>query len=238
MKNCTYNCPICGEHRFTQNGDFSICPHCGWINDKVMNDDPSYWGGANKLCQLDYRLRYQYYISRNPKYHWAHDKFPEVPQIEEMDCPVCKKMRFVPLRWDEIYCGVFPSDIHCQFCGWNYDVEQTENPNRRNGANEMSLNEYRRWYAEKIAENPEYSYFEEITEKYIPTPHKCPVCGKFTFKDEASFDTCPFCGWEDDEVQTNDPYYTGGANTISLNEYKAQYIEKIKLNPKYRYDKK
>ena len=233
----TYKCPICGKHNFTENGDLTTCPHCGWENDSVMNDDPAYWGGANDLCQLDYKIRYEYYTQLNPDYHWARDKYPEVPQIEEMNCPVCKKMRFVPLRWDEIYCGVLPSDVVCQSCGWRYDIEQIESPNLKDGANEMSLKEYRAWYAEKIAANPDYSYFEEMTENYVPTPHKCPVCGKHEFEDESSYDICPYCGWEDDGVQLNDPDFDGGANDLSLKQYRKEYQQKIKLNPNYRWDK-
>ena len=233
----TYKCPICGKHNFTENGDYDICPHCGWENDAVMNDDPAYWGGANDLCQLDFKLRYMYYVHQNPNYHWAHDHYPKVNQIEEMNCPVCKKMRFVPLRWDEIYCGVEPSDVFCQSCGWHYDFEQTNSPNLQNGANEMSLNEYRTWYAKKISTDPEYSYFEESTENYVPTPHNCPVCGKHEFEDYGSFDVCPYCGWEDDGVQLNDPDFDGGANELSLKQYRKQYREIIKTNPNYRWDR-
>ena len=233
----TYSCPICGKHNFTENGDLTTCPHCGWENDSVMNDDPVYWGGANDLCQMDFKLRYQYYVYQRPDYHWARDGYPKVAQIEEMDCPVCKKMRFVPLRWDEIYCGVVPSDIYCQYCGWHYDLEQTESPNLKAGTNEMSLNEYRSWYAEKIASNPEYSYFEESTDNYVPMPHKCPVCGKYEFKDEGSFDTCPLCGWKDDSVQFDNPDCEGGANKLSLKQYRKEYLKMIKLNPNYRWDK-
>lgn len=237
MRYNTYTCPICGKHRFTEDGDYSICPHCGWENDSVMNADPSFWGGANKLCQLDFKLRYLYYVSHNPKYHWAHDDFPQVPQIEEMDCPVCKKMKFVPLTWDELYCGVTPADIHCQYCGWKYDLAQIESPKLKNRANEMSLIEYREWYEKKIAENPNYVYFDEVTDQYIPTPHKCPVCGKYEFEDDSCHDICPFCGWEDDGVQLNDQDFSGGANILSLKQYRKEYKKRLQLDPNYRWDK-
>ena len=42
MKHNFYLCPICGEHRFPESGNYDICPHCGWENDAVMNDDPSF----------------------------------------------------------------------------------------------------------------------------------------------------------------------------------------------------
>ena len=32
---------------------------------------------------------------------------------------------------------------------------------------------------------------------------KCPVCGKYEFPEENSFDICPICGWENDGVQAH-----------------------------------
>ena len=28
-----------------------------------------------------------------------------------------------------------------------------------------------------------HNYFEEMTDNYVPTPHKCPICGKYVFAD-------------------------------------------------------
>lgn len=233
--NHKFFCPICQMHQFTVDGDFSICKHCGWVNDSVMNADINYSGGANELCQVDFRLRYEYYLAQNPKYHWAKDGFPEIEQIEPMDCPVCKKWRFEKLNWEEIYCGKKPSDKFCFKCGWHYDINQIEMPNLKQGVNPMSLNEYKEWYVEKIKENPEYEFWEEMTDNYIPTPHKCPVCNKYEFKDVSCYDICSFCGWEDDGVQLNDPDFDGGANELSLNQYKEQYRQIIRENPNYKW---
>ncbi len=55
--------------------------------------------------------------------------------------------------------------------------------------------------------------------------YACPCCGYLTF-DEAplgTFEICPVCYWEDDNVQSDDPYYDGGANGISLNDAKKNY---------------
>lgn len=55
--------------------------------------------------------------------------------------------------------------------------------------------------------------------------HPCPCCGFLTRTDEAygTFDICPVCGWEDDNVQARDPDYRGGANKESLNEAREMY---------------
>lgn len=50
---------------------------------------------------------------------------------------------------------------------------------------------------------------------------RCPVCGKYEFKFEGSFETCPICDW------INDPLYDfRGANWMTLEEYKAEYEKK------------
>jgi hypothetical protein len=40
-----------------------------------------------------------------------------------------------------------------------------------------------------------------------------------------SYEICPVCFWEDDLVQNEDPSYAGGANQVSLNEARRNYIE-------------
>lgn len=53
---------------------------------------------------------------------------------------------------------------------------------------------------------------------------RCPVCGKYTFQSgPGSYEICPVCGWEDDKAQYKDPNLKGGANKLSLKEYKEQY---------------
>ncbi len=53
---------------------------------------------------------------------------------------------------------------------------------------------------------------------------KCPVCGQYTFQSgPGSYEICPVCGWEDDKAQYKDPNLKGGANRLSLKEYKKQY---------------
>jgi hypothetical protein len=38
-----------------------------------------------------------------------------------------------------------------------------------------------------------------------------------------TFEICPVCNWEDDDVQFNNPDFRGGANQESLNEAKKNY---------------
>ncbi|MDE5439230.1 hydrolase [Elizabethkingia meningoseptica] len=55
--------------------------------------------------------------------------------------------------------------------------------------------------------------------------NKCPCCGYFTLEESSnnSFQICPVCYWENDEVQYNDSTYAGGANRISLEQAKDNF---------------
>ena len=52
---------------------------------------------------------------------------------------------------------------------------------------------------------------------------KCPVCSEYDFTMDNNFDVCPVCEWENDGVQLDDPNYRGGANELSLNEFRANW---------------
>lgn len=52
---------------------------------------------------------------------------------------------------------------------------------------------------------------------------KCPVCGQYEFGERDDFDICDVCGWENDGLQYDQPDYWGGANDMSLNQYKAAW---------------
>lgn len=58
------------------------------------------------------------------------------------------------------------------------------------------------------------------------TKYACPCCGFLTypFPPNGSFDICPVCFWEDDNVQASDPNFYGGANKVSLNEAKRNFV--------------
>lgn len=53
---------------------------------------------------------------------------------------------------------------------------------------------------------------------------RCPCCDGFTLKepDSSSFEICPVCLWEIDDLQIRDPNFAGGANELSLREARAQ----------------
>ena len=60
----------------------------------------------------------------------------------------------------------------------------------------------------------------------------CPVCEIHIFKEVGDYCICPICGWENDEVQTDDKDYSGGANDLSVNQSKKVYL--LSKNPEKR----
>ena len=153
-----------------------------------------------------------------------------------MECPVCHKYYFEDDTALEKslpgYEGKRPD--YCTFCGWEYDLYQFEHPNVGNMTNTLSLNEYKKWYKEKLVENPDYDY---TSDNYVPKPHMCPVCGKYQFEDESTFDICPYCGWEDDGLMEDEPdKWAGCANPLCLNDYRKEYQKRIKENPNYKWN--
>ena len=110
-------------------------------------------------------------------------------KFKKMICPVCGDFYFSgPL--DDIEENEYRNGkVNCNHCGWIYDLAQAENPESKNGFNKMSLIEYKKWYENKLKENPSYDYLEESMPD--PVPHKCPVCGEYEFNEEDSYDICP-----------------------------------------------
>lgn len=54
----------------------------------------------------------------------------------------------------------------------------------------------------------------------------CPCCGYLYYFEEpgGSFLICHICGWEDDNVQLNDPMFAGGANRSNLITARRNYF--------------
>ena len=135
----------------------------------------------------------------------------------------------------------------CLVCGWIFDENQNKNHNLDNGKNLLSFNKYKcvfylnedillgmeQEYLQGVInvlydKNPKYydNYdFGEIDKiilsKHKRTdspPYKCKMCGLGDI--EHCYYICNYCGWEDDSLQNDEPDYFGGANEMSLNQYK------------------
>jgi len=55
--------------------------------------------------------------------------------------------------------------------------------------------------------------------------YPCFCCGFLTLTEEppGTFNICPVCRWEDDNVQARDPDYAGGANKLSLRQARESF---------------
>ena len=157
--------------------------------------------------------------------------------FEPMICPVCGMYEFVDdsdaEKADPNYQG-YEGD-QCSQCGWIYVLNQAKDPELAEGNNKMSLNEYKAWYSKQLEANPGYNFAEAT---YTAKPHICPVCGKHTFSDAFSYETCPRCGWIDDGLMEEEPdKWAGNANDLCLNDYKARYQKLCKAITGYSYSK-
>ena len=156
-------------------------------------------------------------------------------QIVQMMCPVCNKFYFSELSDVEIeQVGLTPNTTQCSVCGWFYDLEQVNDPELENQSNKMSLKQYRLWYKAKIQENPKWEYYQDYIGE--PSPHKCPLCGEYTFQDELSYDICPVCGWQDCGYEEM-PDEKQSSYAMSFNERKQWFAAKRQRNPLFRWDK-
>lgn len=71
--------------------------------------------------------------------------------------------------------------------------------------------------------------------------YKCKCCGYYTLTEEpvnpdiapGTFEICPVCYWEDDSLQYLHPDMRGGANDVSLNEAKKNFLEFGAIEKRY-----
>jgi hypothetical protein len=63
--------------------------------------------------------------------------------------------------------------------------------------------------------------------KLIKENFPCPCCGYLTLSERppGTFEICPVCNWEDDDVQYNNIDFEGGANEKSLKQARYNFEE-------------
>ena len=157
-------------------------------------------------------------------------------KLKKYLCPICSNYYFTELSKEEIEEGIKMEDDFCTICGWHYVKEQVEDHSLVTEINKMSFDDYKKWYENKKKENPEYNYLED--HKPSAKPHICPVCGKYEFSDEFSYDICPYCGWEDDGFEAEHHKNHKSSVGYTFAEYKKIYENLVKENPNYKWKDK
>jgi anaerobic ribonucleoside-triphosphate reductase len=54
--------------------------------------------------------------------------------------------------------------------------------------------------------------------------YTCPCCSNATIDVLGNYEICPVCGWEDDPIQSDDQSFSGGANDLSLIDYRETWL--------------
>lgn len=52
-------CSCCDSFTLSIRGDYEICDVCGWEDDPVQSDDPTFEGGANRSSLNEVRALWQ-----------------------------------------------------------------------------------------------------------------------------------------------------------------------------------
>ena len=156
----------------------------------------------------------------------------------------------------------------CIICGWTHDELQEKQKDNDNGLNQICFNKYKQVYlteweniiddieltnientlVQKYFKNPQKydsmaaSYLKIKAQRNPKLPHKCKICGVGDIEDDHG--VCKICGWEDDDIQNEEPDYEGGANEMSFNQYrkfweenKDEILKNIKQNPTFAIKK-
>lgn len=146
-------CPVCGKFYFSKpqdegeekeylNGE-AYCFKCGWIYDLGQAKNPESKDGFNKMSLNDYKKWYETKLKENPNYDYLEENMPE-PSPHK--CPVCGEHEFEDIDSHDI----------CPVCGW-----EDEDYFDGGGANDLSLEEAKKEFAEKRIKNPSYKWIKD-----------------------------------------------------------------------------
>ena len=113
--------------------------------------------------------------------------------IEKINCPICGKTTFTT-----------EFEV-CNYCGWQNDSVQLENPKYPGGSNDLSLVEYKKLYEMITLEHPSYQWiknqkvYDRIVSNFTFPPYKCKCCGIGAIN--VVGEKCDNCGWIDSQLQ-------------------------------------
>ena len=242
-------CPICGLNAASvldPTDEDRRCPACGF--EVGYDDGPERSPYALPPDEVRHLWRARWFFSGSRWQRWEiaasadwdpvallHSAgFTEIvaPTIRLDDyrhlyCPICDHA--LPPRAQDT--GYPPKGVTCLVCGITFgrdDRPPGEAPTRGPAQLEWHVAEERlrrEWRERWIAGGMRPATDGPLPPRAHPR-FRCRCCGYRTLdeKPPGTFDICPVCFWEDDNVQTNDPDSAGGANRLSLNQSRANFL--------------
>jgi hypothetical protein len=86
-----YPCQCCGYLTLSEPGmgSYEICPVCFWEDDPVQNDDPTFWGGANRVSLHDARRNFRAFGASEARLI----QFVRPPHPDEVPPPASRDVR-------------------------------------------------------------------------------------------------------------------------------------------------
>jgi len=160
-------------------------------------------------------------------------------------CPVCGYPDLEDPPWDE---NGGASDEICHSCGIHFGYDDDPYASGSKGTKEEV---YQRWRNVWISKGKFWSTGIKPPENWDPVEQlknigielntsagesttreispesdlfPCPCCGYLTIEEPGEWEICSVCFWEDDSVQERDPDFSGGANDLSLNQSRENFL--------------
>lgn len=105
--------------------------------------------------------------------------------------------------------------------GMNVITEGVETVEQLSMLSRMNCDWFQGYYFSKPVSVNDFEEKYDISRRVV-----CPVCEKYIFSKIGDNEICPICKWENDRIQYRDHDYAGGANELSVNQYRGRYNEK------------
>lgn len=204
MTDYNTKCPVCSKHNFKGYGDFEVCPICGWEDDEWQRRNPDEAGGANPLSLNQFKAE------------WAEEQ----ERFETDNLSATGANPFIS--------GFTSRNLFKQYSK-HAKTDNEPAPKWYEGSDGLILGDGESIIIcpqcgdEHCYSGPVYDECDECGYIKAHGNYECACCGEMILEYYDHMEICPICGWQEDKVQEDDPDYAGGANELSLNQFKVVY---------------